>query len=136
MFEIITSEIEIESLKARLNNPAAGALVIFEGLVRDNHQGQTVERLEYQAFDSMAEKEGGKILSLAKDKFGIINALCQHRTGTLEVGELAVWIGVTSGHREEGFQACRFIIDQIKERVPIWKKEHYTSGKSHWVRCN
>lgn len=134
MFEIVQKPIEPDVLRNKLKDPAAGALVVFEGMVRNNHQGQDVLRLEYQAFGPMAVKEGEKILMEATDNFGLLGAFCQHRVGVLEIGEVAVWIGVITGHRQEGFEACRFIIDEIKKSVPIWKKEYFTHGSSHWVK--
>ena len=68
-------------------------------------------------------------------KFPIENAVCVHRVGELEIGDLAVWVGVSSGHRDEAFRACRYIIDEVKQRVPVWKKEYYASGDSGWVNC-
>lgn len=136
MFEIVEKEINVAILRERLNNQAAGALVVFEGMVRNIHEGRQVDRLEYQAFSEMAVKEGDKIMEQARDKFQIIDLCCQHRVGTLELGETAVWIGVLSGHREEGFHACKFIIDEIKKSVPIWKKEHFSDGISHWVKSS
>ena len=94
-----------------------------------------VYRLEYESYASMAHKEGEKVIAEARKKFPLIHAACVHRVGLLEVGEIAVWVGVSGGHRGEAFDACRYIIDNIKHRVPIWKKEHYVDGDSGWVRC-
>ena len=68
-------------------------------------------------------------------RFGVTRALCVHRVGELQLGDVAVWVGVSSPHRDEAFKACRFIIDEVKHRVPIWKKEHYANGDSGWVNC-
>jgi adenylyltransferase/sulfurtransferase len=103
--------------------------------VRDHNEGRTVERLEYESFESLAVKEGERIVAEAVAKFGVTRAACVHRVGSLAIGDLAVWVGVSSAHRGEAFAACRYIIDEVKHRVPIWKKEHYTDGDSGWVNC-
>ena len=84
---------------------------------------------------SNAKLEGEKVIAEARAKFAILHAHCVHRTGMLEIGECAVWVGVSSAHRDEAFIACRYIIDQVKVRLPIWKKEHYADGNSGWVNC-
>jgi molybdopterin synthase catalytic subunit len=91
--------------------------------------------LEYEAFQELALKEGERILAEALKRFPVKQAFCIHRLGTLGLGDMAVWVGVSSAHRGEAFDACRFIIDEVKHRVPIWKKEHYRSGDSGWVNC-
>src|ERR1700744_300421 len=94
-----------------------------------------VGHLEYEAFEPLAVKEGSRILDEARARFGIGHPPCLHRVGDLRVGEMAVWVGVSARHRHEAFLACRYIIDEVKHRVPIWKKEHYDSGDSGWVNC-
>jgi molybdopterin synthase catalytic subunit len=94
-----------------------------------------VTRLEYEAFEALADKEGERIVREAIERFGITKAACVHRIGALAIGDLAVWVGVSSRHRAEAFAACRYIIDEVKHRVPIWKKEHYANGDSGWVNC-
>jgi molybdopterin synthase catalytic subunit len=94
-----------------------------------------VLRLEYEAYAPLAVTEGEKILAEARQQFPHLHAHCVHREGLLEIGDCAVWVGVCSPHRDEAFQACRFIIDQVKVRLPIWKKEHYVDGNSGWVNC-
>jgi adenylyltransferase/sulfurtransferase len=91
--------------------------------------------LEYEAFEPLAIKEGERIIAEAVARFGVEHAACVHRIGALEIGEKAVWVGVTARHRDEAFRACRYIIDEVKHRVPIWKKEHYENGDSGWVNC-
>ncbi|HEV7431626.1 MAG TPA: molybdenum cofactor biosynthesis protein MoaE, partial [Steroidobacteraceae bacterium] len=78
---------------------------------------------------------GERVIAEARQRFGIHNALCVHRLGALELGEVAVWVGAAATHRDEAFGACRYIIDEVKHRLPIWKKEHYESGDSGWVNC-
>ena len=87
------------------------------------------------AFEELGVKEGAAIVAEAMARFGVRGARCVHRLGELGLGELAVWVGVASGHRAEAFDACRYIIDEVKHRVPIWKKEHYLDGDSGWVNC-
>ena len=108
---------------------------MFEGWVRLSNEGKTVTGLEYEAYEALSLKEGRTITDEAKDKFAILDAACIHRTGLLTVGGLAVWVGVTAEHRGPAFAACSFIIDQIKHRLPIWKKETYSDGSHAWVNC-
>ena len=92
-------------------------------------------RLEYEAHAPVAEKEGAKIVSDAIERFHLDGAVAVHRVGPLEIREAAVIVAVSSPHRAEAFDACRFIIDEIKHRVPIWKKEYYEDGSTDWVGC-
>mgnify|MGYP001823922817 FL=1 len=135
MIEISSSPISPSDLQASLADPAAGGYCAFEGWVRNENEGHTVERLEYEAYEPLAIVEGEKVLAEARERFGILGARCVHRVGMLELGDCAVWIGVASKHRDEAFKACRYIIDEIKVRLPIWKKEHYVDGNSGWVNC-
>lgn len=112
-----------------------GGYVTFEGWVRNTNEGMDVERLEYQAYERLATKEGQRIMLEAAERFPLMHAVCVHRTGELGIGDLAVWVAVSAGHRDEAFRACRYVIDEIKLRVPIWKKEHYVNGDSGWVNC-
>lgn len=134
-FEITGSAIEPDVLKARLAAAGAGACVCFEGWVRDHNEGEPVTSLEYETHAALAVKEGEKVLTEAKERFAIELADCVHRVGHLRIGDCAVWVGVSAAHRGAAFDACRYIIDEIKQRLPIWKKEHYASGESEWVNC-
>jgi molybdopterin synthase catalytic subunit len=129
----LTSELIQERLIP--NMVAAGGFVSFEGRVRNENDGQPVVRLEYEAFDSLAVAEGDRIIVEAMALFPILAAECVHRTGLLEVGETAVRIEVAAAHRGPAFDACEFLIDEIKRRIPIWKKEHYLDGTSDWINC-
>ena len=115
--------------KKALPDPRAGACVTFEGWVRDRNEGQAVQSLEYEAYVPLAEKEGAQILAEAREKFALMGAACVHRVGHLALGELAVWVGVTAEHRGAAFEACRYIIDEAKARLPIWKQEHYAERR-------
>jgi len=122
-------------LAKSLGDEACGALVVFEGRVRNHNDGRTVERLDYEGYEALAAKEGERVVAEAFGKFGITHARCVHRLGALALGDLAVWVGVSAHHRGEAFAACRYIIDEVKDRVPIWKKEFYAGGDSGWVNC-
>ncbi|MDN5924072.1 MAG: molybdenum cofactor biosynthesis protein MoaE [Xanthomonadales bacterium] len=119
-------------LHQALAHAAAGACVCFEGWVRDHHQGRQVRGLTYQAYTELAEREGEAIMAEACAQFDLRAARAVHRVGDLAVGELAVWVGVSSDHRDAAFTACRWIIDALKARVPIWKHEHYVDGSALW----
>ncbi|MEX2497085.1 MAG: molybdenum cofactor biosynthesis protein MoaE [Woeseia sp.] len=135
MMQISSGTISPEDLRSRLAEPAAGAYASFEGWIRNENEGNAVLRLEYEAYEPLAVKEGERVIREAKDKYPVLQAHCVHRTGLLELGEVAVWVGVAAPHRDEAFAACRYIIDQVKFRLPIWKKEHYADGHSGWVNC-
>jgi len=135
MIEVTEAPIDTSELQRSLANHAAGGYCAFEGWVRNENEGQVVERLEYEAYEPLVIAEGEKVLAEAKERFPYLEARCVHRVGLLELGECAVWIGVASAHRDEAFKACRYIIDEIKVRLPIWKKEHYANGDSGWVNC-
>ncbi len=134
-FRFSDTPINSHALQATLNHPTAGGYVAFEGWVRNHNEGQPVLRLEYEAYPELAISEGQKIIDAALQKFSITGAACVHRVGLLEIGDMAVWVGVAAAHRGAAFDACRYIIDEVKQRVPIWKKEHYASGDSGWVNC-
>ena len=123
------------ALRAGLVDRGCGAFVSFEGWVRDHNEGQAVQRLEYEAFEALGIKEGERILAEARARFGLTGIACVHRLGSLQLGDVAVWVGAAAAHRDEAFRACRFVIDEVKHRVPVWKKEHYASGDSGWVNC-
>jgi sulfur-carrier protein adenylyltransferase/sulfurtransferase len=134
-FRFSRTPINVESLRQELADPTCGGYTSFEGLVRNHNEGMSVRHLEYEAFEPLAVKEGEKIVAEAIKRFGIARAACVHRIGDLGIGEMAVWVGASARHRDEAFRACRYIIDEVKHRVPIWKKEHYENGDSGWVNC-
>ena len=134
-FHLSPTPIDPAALQRALADVRAGACVTFEGWVRNRNDGQPVRALDYEAYPLLAEKEGARILAEAREKFPVLAATAAHRTGHLALGELAVWVGVTAEHRGAAFDACRYIIDEAKARVPIWKKEHYESGASAWINC-
>ena len=129
---LVDAPIELDSLVAGVSGPAHGAVVTFTGLVRDHHAGRTVIELEYSAYHPMAEREIAAILAdaMARDP---VRVAAVHRIGRMMVGDLAVAVAVGAPHRDQGFQVCRWVIDEIKRRVPIWKRERYTDGSEAWV---
>ena len=132
-FRITETPIDTAAARISLCQPQSGGYVSFEGWVRDHHAGKAVARLNYSAYVPMAEREGARIMEEAKAQYDIDAAACIHRIGELQIGELAVWVGVAAGHRGAAFAACRHIIDRIKESVPIWKDEYYQDGSRAWT---
>ena len=132
MFEITDKKI----VPPEPDEPNAGGFVTFEGRVRNTNEGRPVSTLEYEALPAVAINEGTALIEEASRKFGLIWAHAIHRVGKLELGEVAVWIGCGAPHRKEAFQACEYIIDELKHRLPIWKKEHYVDGPAEWVNLH
>ncbi len=132
MFQLIREPIDIQKIVDDLQKPEDGALVVFEGVVRNNSQDKAVRYLEYDAYESMALKKIEEIGSRAKSQFAIRDIAIVHRLGHMNVGECSIVIVVASAHRGAAFEACRFTIDTIKEIVPIWKKEFYEDGEV-WI---
>jgi molybdopterin synthase catalytic subunit len=132
-FRLSQSLIEVAPLRASLMATGAGAYASFEGWVRDHNEGREVAGLAYEAYAALAESEGAKVLAEARAKFAIVDVACVHRVGELALGELAVWVGASAAHRDAAFGACRYVIDEVKARVPIWKHERYAEGEAHWL---
>jgi molybdopterin synthase catalytic subunit len=132
-FAITRDTIAVVSLRRRLEDRRCGAMVCFEGWVRDHSESRSVLRLEYEVYEALAQREGEAIIAEARERFGVVEAACVHRVGALEIGDCAVWVGVSSAHRAASFEACRYIIDQVKLRVPIWKKELFGDGGAEWI---
>ena len=121
------------ALRQAMLDPGAGAVLLFEGCARDSHQGRAVELLAYEAFVPMAVAELGQLRAEAMARFGLIGCAIHHRLGPVPLLEAAVIVAVACGHRREAFEAAAWIMDRIKERVPIWKREHYRDGSATWV---
>jgi molybdopterin synthase catalytic subunit len=134
-FSVSSTPLDLEGFRRDLIDTSCGAYAQFEGWVRDHNEGQAVLRLEYEVYEPLAVKEGLRIIDEAADRFGLTRAAAIHRSGLLELTDVAVVVGVSSPHRTAAFDACRYIIDQAKLRLPIWKKEHYASGEAEWVNC-
>lgn len=135
MFRLSEVKLDLQALKDAMRDPVNGACVTFEGLVRNHNHGREVLRLEYEAYPALAVKEGEKLVLEAMRIFPVTMVHCVHRVGMLEIGDVAVWIGATAAHRREAFEACSHVIEQIKLKVPIWKREYYPGGEATWVRC-
>ena len=134
-FSISDQPLDPVQLKRELFNDHAGCCVIFEGWVRDHNEGRSVHFLEYEAYEALCKHEALAILGGAMDRYEITRVDCVHRVGKLDIGEVAIWIGAAAAHRQEAFRACQYVIDEIKLRLPVWKKEHYTDGDAEWVNC-
>ncbi len=132
-FNLSQTPFDTATLRANLLDARVGGYASFEGWVRDHNDGRRVSGLYYEAYATLAETEGARILDEASARFEILDAHCVHRIGDLTVGELAVWVGVTAAHRDAAFAACRFIIDEVKSRAPIWKHERYVQGEAGWL---
>ena len=132
-FRLSAVPIEVAPLRVALLAQGAGAYASFEGWVRDHNEGRAVRGLAYEAYAALAEREGAKVLAEARERFAIVEVACVHRVGDLALGELAVWVGVSAAHRDAAFEACRYVIDEVKLRVPIWKRERYADGDATWL---
>jgi molybdopterin synthase catalytic subunit len=132
-FRLSLTPFDTATLRADLLDARVGGYASFEGWVRDHNDGRNVDGLRYEAYSALAETEGEAILAEAMAKFEILDAHCVHRTGDLAIGELAVWVGVSAAHRDAAFAACRYVIDEVKSRVPIWKHERYAGGDAGWL---
>lgn len=135
MFSLQDTPIDVTDCRCRLARADAGACVTFEGWVRNHHRGRSVTCLEYESFGVLAQAEGDRIVADLERRHPGARALGVHRTGRLEVGELAVWLGATAAHRGAAFAACRDLIEELKRSLPVWKKEFFGDGTSEWVNC-
>ncbi len=125
--------LEAAALRAAASDPAAGAVVVFEGTARNHHEGMSVADLAYEAYVPMAEAELERLRREAMDKFRLCRCLVHHRIGLVPLMEAAVVIVTASAHRREAFEAAAWLMDGIKARVPIWKRERYAGGGEAWV---
>ncbi len=133
-FAVTDQPIDLAAWRRRLDHPQAGGLVVFEGVVRDHHQGRAVRHLDYEGYAPLAVSTGRAILAQARARWPLLAALGCHRVGHLEIGEAAVWIGVAAAHRAEAFAACAWIMDEVKARVPVWKRETFADGTIEWAQ--
>ena len=132
LFELTTDPLDPRRLEAAVAHKGAGAICTFIGVVRDTSRGRSVTHLEYEAYGEMARAEMRKIAGEIAEKWPDARVAMAHRTGRLEIGEASVVVSVSSPHRAEAIDACRWGIDRLKESVPIWKKEHATDG-TYWI---
>ena len=132
-FWLADAPVDLALLRRRVEHERAGAFASFEGWVRNHNEGRPVLGLRYESYVALAEAEGAKVVAEARDRFALCAAVCVHRIGDLAIGDMAVWVGVSAPHRGAAFDACRYIIDEIKDRVPIWKHERYADGDAGWL---
>jgi molybdopterin synthase catalytic subunit len=130
---ILTSEIDPSSLINEVSAPEHGAISLFIGTVREVNEGRSVSAIEYSAYRSMASAELERILDEAEGRFGVSALVVEHRIGLLGLGEVSIAIAAAHPHRVPALDCARFVIEEIKKRVPIWKKEHYADGTREWV---
>jgi molybdopterin synthase catalytic subunit len=131
----IVDSIDINEAYQFLQSPETGAVNLFIGTVRNHTKGKEVVKLVFEAYEKMALKEMNRLAETAKNNWSIDKLLMLHITGEKKPGEAVVAIGVTSAHRDASFEACRFLIDELKKTVPIWKKEFYIDN-SVWVNAH
>jgi len=132
MIRITRDNFSVNEELIRIKKPSVGGIVTFVGTVRDSSEEGSVERMEIEAYPEMAERQLTIIRGETLEKFAIDNVLVVHRYGDLMVGDNIVLVAVSAGHREAAFDACEYVIDELKKRVPIWKREHTPSG-ARWV---
>jgi molybdopterin synthase catalytic subunit len=128
VYRIVRRRIDLDALDRAVRDRQAGAIVTFVGTTRNENAGRRVTRLEYEAFESMAVKEMRRLAAAAARRWSLRKVAMVHRIGVVPVREASVAIAVSAGHRGEAFDACRWLIDRLKELVPIWKKEHFVGG--------
>ena len=131
----IVDTIDTQGVYGELSDPGSGGICVFFGTVREFTNNESVQSLEFEAYKTMALNEMDKIAKEAMDKWPLNKVLLRHAVGVKKVQEAVVVVGVSAGHRDESFQACRFLIDTLKEKVPIWKKEVFTN-KTVWVSAH
>ncbi len=135
MIALTDERINTEEVIAAVQSDGAGAINVFVGTVRNNTQKKSVVRLEFEAYESMAVKKMQELADMASARWPVLKVAIVHRTGVLPIGEAAVVIAVSTPHRKASFEACEFIIDTLKEIVPIWKKEIFEDGEV-WVAAH
>ncbi len=137
IFARVASEvIDPAEVLARVGSDRDGATLLFLGVVRDHADDRPVSGMRYDAYEEMAGEVLSKIAAEAAERLGTDRVAVVHRFGELAIGEVSVAIAVSSPHREEAYAASRYVIEQLKERLPVWKKEHYVDGVSEWVEGN
>jgi molybdopterin synthase catalytic subunit len=130
---IVTREISPALLIAEVKSSEFGAISVFAGTVRETNDGRSVSAIDYSAYTLMAEAELERILAETAEEFGVSAIVVEHRVGPLALGDVSVAIVAAHAHRAPALDATRFVIEEIKKRVPIWKREHYTDGSREWV---
>jgi molybdopterin synthase catalytic subunit len=133
MFRVTTEPLSVQQVNDLVKRPTDGAVVIFDGIVRNNFDGRPVHYLEYEAYAAMAEKKLAEIGAEVQQKFAVGEIAMMHRIGRLEIGESSILIAVAAPHRHAAFEACAYAMDRVKAEVPVWKKEFFADGADHWV---
>lgn len=131
--QITTDAIDPQALLARVDDPSSGAVILFLGVVRNHNEGRDVEAMRYDAYDEMAQGTLDEILTEAEERYGVEHLVAVHRVGELGIGDVSVAIAVSSAHRGNAYEASRYVIEEIKVRLPVWKKERFVDGTSEWV---
>jgi molybdopterin synthase catalytic subunit len=130
---LVREPIDAAALLARVSRPSNGAVLLFIGVVRDVNDGRAVSGIEYSAYEPMAARELGDITREAAQRFGVTDIAVEHRLGELALEDASVGIAVAHPHRAPAYEASRWILEEVKRRVPIWKREHYADGTREWV---
>jgi molybdopterin synthase catalytic subunit len=136
MFKVTIEPLHVQQINDLVKRPTDGAVVTFDGIVRNNFAGRAVRYLEYEAYAEMAERKMAEIGAEVQRKFAIGDIAIVHRLGRLEIGESSIVVAVAAPHRHAAFEACAYAMDRVKEEVPVWKKEFFTDGADHWVNQN
>jgi len=136
MFRVTTEPLSVQQVNDLVKRPTDGAVVTFDGIVRNNFDGRPVRYLAYEAYAAMAEKKMAEIGAEVQQKFAIGEIAMVHRIGRLEIGESSIVIAVAAPHRHAAFEACAYAMDRVKAEVPVWKKEFFGDGADHWVNQN
>jgi len=136
MFRVTTEPLSVQQVNDLVKRPTDGAVVTFDGIVRNNFDGRSVRYLEYEAYAAMAEKKLAEIGAEVQQKFAVGEIAMMHRIGRLEIGESSIVIAVAAPHRQAAFEACAYAMDRVEAEVPVWKKESFADGADHWVNQN
>jgi molybdopterin synthase catalytic subunit len=136
MFKVTREPLSVQEIHDFVKRRTDGAVVTFDGIVRNNFNGRAVHYLEYEAYAEMAERQMAEIGAEVRRKFLIGEVAIVHRLGRLEIGESSIVVAVAAPHRQAAFEACAYAMDRVKEQVPVWKKEFFVDGEDHWVNQN
>lgn len=135
-FALVDTPIQEKLLQQSLDNKESGAQVVFAGLVRNHNNDKSVQKLIYYGYEQLALNQGKILIQKTKERFDIKNAIAVHRIGELYIGDMAIWVGISSAHRYAAFEACLWLLDAIKAEIPIWKQEFYTHHEPLWLSNN
>jgi molybdopterin synthase catalytic subunit len=136
MFKVTLEPLSVQQVNDLVKRPTDGAVVTFDGIVRNNFEGRAVRFLEYEAYAGMAEKKLAEIGEEVRRKFPVGEIAIVHRIGKLEIGDSSIVVAVAAPHRQAAFEACAYAMERVKAEVPIWKKEFFADGADHWVNQN